>query len=68
MKCQYMHAYFNDDWGRCPFSDDNVKAYRVSRRGEAGESSVGYYCDDAADQARGDGFTLELLPTGDTNG
>lgn len=53
--CDYMHAYYDDDWGRCPPECGPVRQYRHANGG------LNSYCDDAAIQVREDGFNIELV-------
>jgi hypothetical protein len=57
-KCHFLHAAFDDDWIRCPHPEQ-IRRYRVSR---GQESTFNWYCDEGAEEARAQGFTLELSP------
>lgn len=59
-KCDYLHCHFSDDWSRCPYPE-LVKVYDVIA--EDGTVSTSYFCDDAAEQARGDGLNLRAALT-----
>jgi hypothetical protein len=54
-KCQYLHASFENDWGRCP-SPESTKEYILLASGESVR-----YCEHAANQIREAGHGLWLV-------
>lgn len=53
--CAYLHAYFEDDWGKCPPDSGPVRRYKFVVSG-----GIRWYCDAAAQQVRDEGLELVL--------
>lgn len=57
VSCHYLHAYYDDDWHRCPPNGGPVRQYRFPN------GLIREYCDDGAEQVRDDGSEIELVET-----
>lgn len=44
MECQFLHAAFDDDWGRCPYPEQ-VREYTFP------DGSKAHYCYEGANEA-----------------
>lgn len=61
-KCSFLHAFYEDDWSRCPYPEQ-VKRYKMTD--DNGRVYFNWYCDEGADEAgRGSG-SMELCPQAD---
>lgn len=54
-ECAYLHAFHEEDWGKCPPNAGPVRRYQFAITGD-----FQWYCDDAAKQVRDDGVELIL--------
>ena len=43
--CNFLHAAFDDDWGRCPYPEQ-IKLYTVTAKD--GTVAEAWYCDEGA--------------------
>ena len=61
MKCQFLHAAFSDDWGKCP-NPEQVREYLITS--ESGDVRNGFYCDEgAAEVMESNSTVIPFLPT-----